>query len=205
MIWELARAALFRLDPETAHRATFALLDACAPLLAGRAPNAAPVELMGLDVPQSHRPGRRAGQEWRAHRCAGSTGLRVPGGRDGDAPAAAGQPAAAPVPPAPSPRADQPHGLQQPRRGPAGAQRPVRRPIAAFSASTSARTSTRRSSARRPTTSRACARRIPWRATSPSIFRRRTPRICAGCRRRTSSTDCSPALKAEQAQARQRA
>ena len=59
MIWELARAALFRLDPETAHRATFALLDACAPLLAGRAPDAAPVELMGLTFP--NRIGLAAG------------------------------------------------------------------------------------------------------------------------------------------------
>jgi dihydroorotate dehydrogenase len=59
MMWELARAALFRLDPETAHRVTFSLLDACAPLLAGRAADAAPVQLMGLTFP--NRIGLAAG------------------------------------------------------------------------------------------------------------------------------------------------
>jgi dihydroorotate dehydrogenase len=59
MMWELARAALFRLDPETAHRVTFALLDACAPLLTGRAADAAPVQLMGLTFP--NRIGLAAG------------------------------------------------------------------------------------------------------------------------------------------------
>jgi len=59
MIWELARAALFRLDPETAHRVTFALLDACAPLLSARAAEAGPVELMGLRFP--NRIGLAAG------------------------------------------------------------------------------------------------------------------------------------------------
>jgi dihydroorotate dehydrogenase len=59
MIWELARAALFRLDPETAHGVTLALLDACAPLLAPRSPHAAPVQLMGLTFP--NRIGLAAG------------------------------------------------------------------------------------------------------------------------------------------------
>jgi dihydroorotate dehydrogenase len=59
MIWELARSALFRLDPETAHDVTLRLLDAGAPLLAHRAPDAAPVELMGLTFP--NRVGLAAG------------------------------------------------------------------------------------------------------------------------------------------------
>jgi dihydroorotate dehydrogenase len=59
MIWELARAALFRLDPETAHDLTLALLDACGPLLAYRIPEAAPLQLMGLTFP--NRIGLAAG------------------------------------------------------------------------------------------------------------------------------------------------
>jgi len=59
MIWELARAALFRLDPETAHDVTLTLLDACAPLLAYRVQDAAPVQLMGLTFP--NRVGLAAG------------------------------------------------------------------------------------------------------------------------------------------------
>ena len=65
--------------------------------------------------------------------------------------AAAGQSAAAPVPPAGGPRADQPHGLQQPRR--ARRRRPARRARRArapCSASTSARPRTWRST--RPST-----------------------------------------------------
>ena len=50
-------------------------------------------------------------------------GLRVRRGRDGHAAPAAGQPAAAAVPPAGRRRAAQPHGLQQ-RRGGAGRARP---------------------------------------------------------------------------------
>jgi dihydroorotate dehydrogenase len=59
MIWELARAALFRLDPETAHDLTLRLLDACAPLLGHRAADVAPVHLMGLTFP--NRIGLAAG------------------------------------------------------------------------------------------------------------------------------------------------
>jgi len=59
MTWGLARAALFRLDPETAHRVTLALLDVCAPLLSAGAPEAGPVEAMGLRFP--NRVGLAAG------------------------------------------------------------------------------------------------------------------------------------------------
>jgi dihydroorotate dehydrogenase len=59
MIWELARSALFRLDPETAHDITLRLLDAGAPLLRHRAADAAPVQLMGLTFP--NRVGLAAG------------------------------------------------------------------------------------------------------------------------------------------------
>ena len=59
MIWELARAALFRLDPETAHDITLRMLDAVAPLLSYSAPAAAPVQLMGLTFP--NRVGLAAG------------------------------------------------------------------------------------------------------------------------------------------------
>jgi dihydroorotate dehydrogenase len=59
MIWELARAALFRLDPETAHHLTLKLLDACAPLLSREVPSPAPVQLMGLTFP--NRVGLAAG------------------------------------------------------------------------------------------------------------------------------------------------
>ncbi len=59
MIWALARSALFRLDPETAHDVTLRLLDAGAPLLRYRAADAAPVQLMGLTFP--NRVGLAAG------------------------------------------------------------------------------------------------------------------------------------------------
>jgi dihydroorotate dehydrogenase len=59
MIWKLARAALFRLDPETAHDVTLTLLDACAPVLVHRVPDVAPVQLMGLTFP--NRVGLAAG------------------------------------------------------------------------------------------------------------------------------------------------
>jgi dihydroorotate dehydrogenase len=59
MIWELARAALFRLDPETAHDVTLGLLDTCAPLFAHSAPAVAPMQLMGLTFP--NRVGLAAG------------------------------------------------------------------------------------------------------------------------------------------------
>ena len=52
------------------------------------------------DVPESGRPGRRPGQERRAHRCAAGAGLRLRRGRHGHAAAAAGQSEAAHVPPA---------------------------------------------------------------------------------------------------------
>ena len=59
MIWELARAALFRLDPETAHHLTLKLLDACAPLLPPGPQSLEPVQLMGLAFP--NRVGLAAG------------------------------------------------------------------------------------------------------------------------------------------------
>ena len=59
MMWELARALLFRLDPETAHGLTLNLLDRFAPLLSRRTEAATPVRAMGLNFP--NRVGLAAG------------------------------------------------------------------------------------------------------------------------------------------------
>jgi dihydroorotate dehydrogenase len=59
MMWELARAALFRLDPETAHGLTLSLFDKLAPLLPRQVEAATPVRAMGLEFP--NRVGLAAG------------------------------------------------------------------------------------------------------------------------------------------------
>jgi dihydroorotate dehydrogenase len=59
MMWELARTALFRLDPETAHGLTLRLLDKLAPLLPRQVESATPVRAMGLEFP--NRVGLAAG------------------------------------------------------------------------------------------------------------------------------------------------
>lgn len=59
MMWALARTALFRLDPETAHGLTLRLLDKLAPLLPRQVESATPVRAMGLEFP--NRVGLAAG------------------------------------------------------------------------------------------------------------------------------------------------
>ena len=77
---------------------------AAASIRCWRAPGAAADEGLRRDVPQSGRPGRRPGQERRAHRRAAGAGLRLRRDRHDHAAAAGGQSEAAHVPPAASTR-----------------------------------------------------------------------------------------------------
>ena len=196
MIWELARAALFRLEPETRPRphlrAARRLRRRCLPY---RIPASGAGALDGAHVPQPDRAGRRPGQERRPHRRAGPPGLRLSGGGHGHPAPATRQPASAHVPPAAGAGGDQPHGLQQPGRGPAGAQRPVR-PLSRHPRHQHRQELRHADRARGFRLPRLHAQGVSAGELSrPSISPRRTPRTCAGCRRPTSSTACSPRSK----------
>ena len=77
----------------------------------------------GARISQPRRTCRGPGQERRAHRRPGNARIRIHRMRHGDAAAAAGQPEAAPVPPARGRGADQPDGIQQRRRRSLSGQR----------------------------------------------------------------------------------
>ena len=155
------------------------------------APRSRPrVRQMGLTFPVAGRPRRRVRQERRA--AAGPRGarLRAPRARDRDGAGAGAEPAAEPLSSAGRPRARQPPGLPERRRG--GGRRPLRPRRRAGGLGVPVGISIGKSRAvpidaierSSTTTSRASARCAASPTSSSSTCRRPTRRTSARCRGR---------------------